>query len=182
MRKPFLRITALTAAIACAPLAFAIAPPPDSAPAASGSAQPMWQRGGQMHMRHGRGGMGMFRQLDLTDAQRADIRKIREADMQQMRDGMQKLHEQRTAFMNATPGTPAYRSATDVLAKAEAAAAQARVVREADVHTKIYNVLTPAQRTKLASLRAERQAKMQQGQKSRMQRHGAPASSAPASR
>jgi Spy/CpxP family protein refolding chaperone len=55
------------------------------------------------------------------------------------------------------------------------------VLREADLRGKIYNVLTPAQRTQLASLKEQREARMQKWRDAHT-RHTMtpPAASAPA--
>lgn len=180
MRRLLLRSTALLAALACAPLAFAAAPPASSA-APGTSAAPM-QHHGWMHHDQGRrmhrGHMGMFRQLDLTDTQRTEIKQIRKEQWAQGRTSMQALRERRMAYAHATPGTAAYQTAVDNLAQAESTAAHARVVNEAARRAKIYNVLTPAQRTKLASLQTERQARMQKWRAEHMHHEAKPGTSA----
>jgi Spy/CpxP family protein refolding chaperone len=75
---------------------------------------------------------------------------------------MQSLMQKRLAFDNATPGTSQFQSTTSDLAAAESSAARDQVQRQADLRTKIYNLLTSEQRTKLASLVQQRQHEMQQ--------------------
>lgn len=69
--------------------------------------------------------------------------------------------QKRMAFENATPGSADYQAVTRELEQAEAQAAQTRVSSQATLRTKIYNELTPKQRTQLASLRSQRQARME---------------------
>lgn len=186
MRHSLLSSTALIAALACAPLAFAAAPPA-SAPAGStgAAAQQHWNHHDRGHMRRGhmgKRGMDMLHKLDLTDAQRTQIKAIRKEGWTQSRTSMQTLRQQRMAYEHATPGTSAYQTAVDSLAQAASSAAHARIVNAADQRTKIYNVLTPEQRTKLASMRSERKARMQKWHTEHMQhaaKSSAPAASTP---
>ena len=177
MRNCFVHSALAIALAACMPLAFAAAPPPASTAPAT-SAAPQWSHHHGPSMRGHR--MGMWDQLDLSDTQRASIRQLRQQGFQQARPQMQALRQQRMAFERATPGSADYQTAANALAQAESNAAHARVLSEADLRSKIYNVLTPAQRTKLASLREQRQAKMQQWREAHMQHQAAPASAAAA--
>lgn len=99
--------------------------------------------------------------LDLTDAQRTDIHKLMHNRSDQGKLEHKALREKRMALQNATPGTNAYQSAANELAKAKASAASKRVLRHAKQQADIYQVLTPAQRTKLADLRTQHQERMQ---------------------
>jgi len=159
MRKSMIP-TVLAAALVCSPLAFAATNPPAATNAGTSAAT---SRTGQHHGRHAWRTMGMLDQLDLTDTQRTSI--------------MQALRQKKLAFESATPGSSAYQTATDDLAQAESNAARARVLRQAELHTKIYNELTPAQRTKLASIRSQREAKIKQWRESHVRSANAPATS-----
>lgn len=123
--------------------------------------------------------MGVLDQLDLTATQKTAIQQMMRQSFEQARPEMQSLMQKRQAFQSATPGTSAYQSATTALASAESTAASQRVTREAALRTNIYNELTSAQRTKLASLEAQQKQRMQEMRARRMQqRSTAPASSA----
>jgi len=167
---PF-RSAVLAAGLACAPLAFAAAPPP-AGTAATGMSQPAKHRGGHH--------MNLVDQLNLTDTQRTSVRQFCQQNFEQARPEMQTLRRKRAAFDNATPGSSAYQSAANDLAQAESNAAHTRVLREAELRTRIFNLLTPEQRTQYATLRAQHDAKMKQWRESRMQKRSgnAPASSA----
>ncbi len=157
--------TALFAALlACAPLAFAATPAPANSASTGSSAQSM-HHGGE-HMRGHR--MGLLDQLNLTEAQHASIRELQQQSFAAARPAMQALREQRIAFERATPGSADYQTAANALAQAESTAVHARVLREADLRSKIYNVLTPAQRTQLASLKQQREAKQEGWRKAHM--------------
>jgi Spy/CpxP family protein refolding chaperone len=168
MRKIHLVSAALVTALACAPLAFA---------------QPTGHAWHGHHHHHGMAmGGHMYRQLDLSDAQRTQIKQLARDSFTQSKPQMQSLRQARQAFNAATPGTAAYQTSASNLAEAEADAARVRSTSRADLRAKIYQVLTSAQRTQLASLQAERQAKMKQWRASH--KHGgnttAPDSSATA--
>lgn len=188
MNRSFPLSILLAAAVGFSSLAFAATGVQTSAPASptsSGSMQKgKWHGMHHGHMRRGGGmhmlDMHMLGKLDLSDTQRTSIRQMMHDSFEQARPEVQALRQKREALEAATPGSSAYRSATDELASAEANAARQRVVREATLRTRIYGVLTEQQRTQLASLRAERKARMQQWRSGHPRHHstGAPASAA----
>jgi protein CpxP len=131
--------------------------PASSAPMKHGTHHGMMKH----HRSHHHDGMRELNKLDLTATQRTDIQQMMHQSRTEAQPQMQALMQKRMAFENATPGSAGYQSAADQLAQAEGQAAQERVTRYATLRTKIYNELTPEQRTQLASLRSERQARMQ---------------------
>jgi Spy/CpxP family protein refolding chaperone len=124
----------------------------------------------------------VYDQLNLSDAQRTQIKQLTQQDFAQAKPQMQALRQARQAFESATPGTAGYQTAASNLAEAEADAARTRTTNRANLRAQVYQVLTPAQRTQLASLRAEHKAQMQQWRESHTQGGdaNAPASSAAA--
>lgn len=170
------RSTLFAALLVCTPFAFA-APPPASSVSAGSTAQTTHRGGGPMQRRGHR--MGMLDQLNLTDAQHTSIRELKQQSFTAARPAMQSLRQQRMAFERATPGSADYQTAANALAQAEADAARAQVLREADLRSKIYNVLTPAQRTQMASLKEQRKARMQKWREAHM-RHTMTPPAAPA--
>lgn len=181
MNRSFPLSIALATALGVSSLAFAATSPQASAPPAAASSGSMQQgKWHGMHHRHRHhGDMRMLDKLNLSDAQRNSIRQMTRESFEQARPEMQALRQKREALEAATPGSSAYQTATNELATAEANAARERVGREAALRTRIYGVLSPEQRTRLASLRAAREAKMQQW-RSEHRRHssGAPAPAA----
>jgi len=176
MHKFHLRSAVLAAALACSSLAFAAAPP-SAGTAATGMSQPAKHRGGHhMNGHH----MKLLDQLNLSDTQRTSVHQLFQQNFEQARPEMQTLRQKRMAFDNATPGSAAYQSAANDLAQAESNAAHAQVLRQAALRTKIYDLLTPEQRTQYATLRAQHRTKMKQWRESHMQKRSgsAPASSA----
>lgn len=176
MRKSILHTTLLAAALACSSFAFAAAPPSAASTGAATNHRHMHR------MHHGRHGMSMLDQLNLTDAQRTSVHQLMRQSFQDARPTMQTLRQKRVAFEKATPGSAEFQAAANDLAQAESSAAHARVLRRAELRTRIYNLLTPEQRTKYASIRAQREARMKQWRESHMQKHSgdAPVASADA--
>ena len=154
MRKTYLLFSAaaLVTALGCAPLALAQ------------QADHAW------HGHHGMAmGGHMFDQLGLSDAQRAQIKQLTRQAFAQAKPQMQALRQARQAFESAAPGTAGYQTAASNLAEAEADAARTRATNRANLRAQIYQVLTPAQRTQFASLRAQHRAEAKQRRESHMQ-------------
>jgi Spy/CpxP family protein refolding chaperone len=114
----------------------------------------------------GRGGFGsplaMLRRLDLTDAQRTQIRQVMDGHRDELRAAGERLaaarKAQHAAVTSATLDEQAVRAASADLAQVMADAA----VLRARVHSEVFAVLTPDQQAKAAELRAQREARRQQ--------------------
>ena len=152
MHKLPLRTMLLVAMLASSSLAFAAAPGQAAAPSGSSTAT----------QQAARQPADLFGQLGLTDTQRASVRQLIRQNARQAGPEILTLRQKRMAFDNATPGSSQFKAAADDLAQADSAAARAQIQRQADLRTRIYELLTPAQRTKLATLLSERQQRMQQ--------------------
>jgi Spy/CpxP family protein refolding chaperone len=104
---------------------------------------------------HGHEGGRMMRQLDLTEAQRDQIFRIRHESAPAMRERMksaraaQQALRQAAADPNADSGR--IRQLADAVGKAHADAAVARV----ETHRKVLAILTPEQRSKLEQSRRD---------------------------
>jgi Spy/CpxP family protein refolding chaperone len=119
----------------------------------------------QRHWHHGwreRGGgwdgpgaglMGSFRELGLSDAQREQIRTIWSAERDAMQGQLRSARESMAALAN--PGDPGYAAAVQA-AKTRAAE---RVQHMSDVQLKLYNVLTPQQKTQFTKILADKKAR-----------------------
>ncbi len=134
------------------------------AAAAIGASSLAIAAGGMGHEWQGHHGMAMHEldKLNLTDAQRDQIKQIAKQNFEQLKPQMDALRQQRQTFESTDPTASGYQTAANNLAQAEADAARARVLQRAAVRAQIYNILTPAQRTQLASLRAQQEARRQQ--------------------
>lgn len=111
-----------------------------------------------MHGRDGfmGGGFAGFRQLDLTDDQRQQIRAAMAThrdEFKSIADRVRKAREAQQAAIDQVPlNEPQIRAASSELAAADADAA----VLRARVHEQVFSLLTPEQQTKARSLAAER--------------------------
>lgn len=125
----------------------------------------------------GRHGMMDLHKLNLSDAQKASIKQIMKSSFGQNKSQFQALRQQRQAFEAMNPTDPGYQSAAASLAQAEGAATTARVQQMANVRAQIYAVLTPAQQSQLASMKAQQQARRQQWQEFKAQQKAGGSSS-----
>ncbi len=155
MRKTFLVSAILATAIGCAPFTTAVA---------QGAPGTGW---------HGHHGMTMggrvYDKLNLTDAQRDQIKQLTQQSFSQAKSQRQALRQARQTYESAVPGSADYQTAASNLGEAEADTARARVIQQADLRAQIYQVLTPAQRDQLAQIRQQRLARMQQWKEFRKQ-------------
>lgn len=148
MRKNISLALVLASAVALAPFAIASA-----------------QDGGPQGGFHGHGGHGAFEaysKLNLTDAQKASIKQIMQTARSQGKTQRDTLRQQREAFEQMAPNASGYQAAATALAQAEGAATTARVQQRAAIRAQVYAILTPAQQSQLATLKAERVARHQQ--------------------
>jgi Spy/CpxP family protein refolding chaperone len=143
------------------------------------TAQPGPQ-GPRMGMGRGPGGPGLMagrgfglpglRQLDLTDAQKEQIRNIHQSH----REGAQQVAERtRTAQRElnlAADGPTVDEAAIRAKADALAAAIADGTIHRAKVNAEIFNVLTSEQQEKLKAFRAEAQERMKNRAAERRQR------------
>ena len=118
----------------------------------------------------GPGGRGGFAagfalgQLELSDAQKQQVRDIMQRDREQMRSTMQRLDQamqaQRAAINQVPVNEQAVRAAAAQVAtvQADLAVAQARV------HADIWNILTPEQQTKAKEIEQQAQARARERQ------------------
>lgn len=120
-----------------------------------------WGHGGHGHgpgMMGGRGLMGSFHELDLTPAQREQVHTILSTARQQHADKRQGAGGRPDMMALANPGDPNYATALQAAKKRAAD----RIQEFGDLQQKLYNVLTPQQKTQLTKTLAEHKAKMAQ--------------------
>ena len=131
-------------------------------------------RGGRPGGPGGRGplaGLGMpLRELQLTDAQKEQVRQIRSRHDAQIRDAMVRLETARRAQQKAVQTVPAdeaqITSLTQDMVQAEVDAA----IQASRLNSEIWTVLTPDQQSQLKKLREARQARAGQWRENRQER------------
>lgn len=115
---------------------------------------------GGRHFGHGWGGDGMmggrmFSQLNLTDAQKAQFKQIRESHSATIQSLRQQIHEQMQAIHQSNVAAT-FDEALVSQKLAQVAPLQAKLMgEEFKIHQEMMNVLTPDQKTKLDQLREQ---------------------------
>jgi len=129
--------------------------------------------GGRGGRGFGPGGPGLvLNELNLTDAQREQVREIRDRYQEQIQTLSRRLGDltakQRQAIETVPVNETLITSATQDMTQAQVEVA----IQEARINADIWSVLTPEQQAKATKLRAERKAQMEQRRKENQQRRG----------
>ena len=124
----------------------------------------------------GRGGRGAFgpglalNELNLSDAQKEQVREIRERNRDQTQQVMQRLNaaaqKQRQAIETLPVNETLITSATQDMTAAQVELA----IQEARLNADVWSVLTPEQQAQATKLRAERKAQMDERRQEIQQR------------
>lgn len=109
-------------------------------------------------------------QLDLSDAQKQQVRDITQRHRQTMEPVMQRLQQAMMAERAAVNAVPVNEAAVRAAAQDVAAAQADLVVDRARLHSDIFSILTVEQQTKAKQLEAQAQARANE----RRQRAGKP--------
>jgi periplasmic protein CpxP/Spy len=100
-------------------------------------------------------GGALFRNLDLTDAQKAQIKQIRESHSQNLRPLMEQVHAKRQEIHQASQGGT-FNEALVSQKLSEIAPLEAKLMGEQfRTHQEMLSVLTAEQKTKLEQSRAQ---------------------------
>ncbi len=114
------------------------------------------------HGHHGEDMMAM-RGLNLTDAQKAQIKQIVQQSFASLKTQAQAVRQQREAFEALSPNASNYQSAAASLAQAEANFTSARITARAAAAAQIYNsVLNASQQAQYTTQKAAMQARKAQ--------------------
>lgn len=112
-----------------------------------------WQHHG-WHHHHGRG--AMFRELGLTDAQRASMKSILEAAKPAMKDLHEKLRANFKLLQQTTPDDKNYAQVEAKVSQENGALTAKLINARSKVFAQCYAVLAPVQKTRLAEIRVKR--------------------------
>jgi periplasmic protein CpxP/Spy len=155
---------ALLALVLCGTALLSYAQDTAEAPAAG------WHDHGQHHMGW------MAKELNLTDAQKEQVKGIMQSDRASMRPLMQQLAENRKALLAATANGAFDQAKVTAIANQQAQLMAQLTVQKESMHHQIYTqVLTPEQRTKADQMREKQMARIDQ----RLQKLSQPATEAP---
>jgi Spy/CpxP family protein refolding chaperone len=140
--------TALLAAVAGVRLASAADDATTTAPAAAPGPY------GHGH-HHGWGPGRIYAKLGLSAEQKESIKAIMTAAKPQMQSMHERMKANHLKMMQTTPDDPNYATVVADVAQTNATLASQRTTQMSEIKAKIYALLTPTQKTQLASLEAE---------------------------
>ncbi len=128
-----------------------------------GSADKKWNKGGKRHFgkMHRRGGM-MFRGLDLTEDQKAQMKAFREASKPTVQPLMEAMKAIRVKAKEAKKAGADEAQIAAIRAEAAPLREQMKLHREASM-TQMMSILTDEQKTKLAEMKEKRQNRIKDG-------------------
>jgi len=138
--------------------AFGVASAADDATSSAAATAPSATRG-----QHGWGPGRIYAKLNLTAEQQASIKAIYTAAKPQMQSLHATLKANHLKMSQTTPDDPNYASVVAEVAQSNAALASQRTTQSSEITAQIYALLTPAQKTQLATLEAEWAANPHQG-------------------
>jgi protein CpxP len=106
--------------------------------------------------------MGFFaKYLDLSDAQRAQMKAVMEKEHAAMKPQMQQLHQLQQQLKQYEEGAYDEAKVQALVAQQSQALVQVKV-QETRIHSELFQLLTPEQQTKMKEFEANREARMQQ--------------------
>jgi Spy/CpxP family protein refolding chaperone len=111
--------------------------------------------GGWHHHHH----PGFFRELNLTDAQKASIKTIMETNGPQMKSLMEQMHTNSAKLRQTQPNDPNYSNVVSQTASANAQVHQQIDTLKASIRQEIFAKLTPAQQSQLQQLESQADAR-----------------------
>jgi Spy/CpxP family protein refolding chaperone len=152
-------VAAVFAAVLVTGITVAVVAQPQVGP--DGPRQGM-RRGGPGGPMGGPGGVGLpgLRQLELSDAQKEQIKTITQSHRDEMRQVAQRTREAQRGMDAAAEGTSVDESSIRASSTALAAALADGAILRAKINAEIFGILTPDQQQKLAELRTQREQRM----------------------
>jgi Spy/CpxP family protein refolding chaperone len=119
----------------------------------------------------GPGALGLpLAELNLTDAQREQVRQLMEQFQAQNRTLFERVRQGEEARRNAVETTPVDESRIRTVMQQLAEAETELAVQRARLHSEIHALLTPEQQAQAQKLRADREARLKQRQDRLQQR------------
>lgn len=125
----------------------------DATPAPTGHGHRYGMRGPMMDF--------PFKQLDLTDAQRSQIKAVMHKEHATMKPLMQQLHQMNQELKQYSEGTYEETKVQALISQQSQTLVQMKV-QETRIHNELFQLLTPEQQTKMKEIEANREARMQQ--------------------
>ncbi len=151
--------TALAAgALVSAGAVFSLASAADTTPPAA-APQPGAQQPGGRHGWHHHHHHGFFKELNLTDAQKASIKTIMQTNWPQMKSLHEQMHANDLKLRHTQPNDPNYSNVISQTVAANAPIHQQLDTLKATIRQEMFAKLTPAQQTQLQTLEAQAEAR-----------------------
>lgn len=110
-----------------------------------------YHHGGRDHAQY------LAKKLDLTEEQKKAVAEIHSTYAKQ--DRKQQRHELMRDFAELDPAAADYQQKVAGIARAHAAKVEQSIIERGEIHAKVYEVLTPEQRTKWKALLEKRKAR-----------------------
>jgi periplasmic protein CpxP/Spy len=107
---------------------------------------------------HHRGPWHLLSKLDLTAAQKTQIKTIMTAARPQMESLHEQMHANSLKLQQTKPTDANYTSITSQVSQTHGSLSAQMMTQHAEIRAQIFKVLTPAQQTQLATLEAQAQA------------------------
>ncbi len=148
-------------ALLAAAAGFGVASAADDATASATTTAPSATPGHPGH--HGWGPWRIYSKLNLTAEQKASIKAIYTAAKPQMQSLHATMQANHLKMTQTTPDDPNYANVVAEVAQSNATLASERTTQSSQIKAQIYALLTPAQKTQLATLEAEWAANPHQG-------------------
>jgi protein CpxP len=135
------------------------------------------KRGFGHHGKFGKRGGGMmegrlFRQLDLTDTQKEQLKAIRTAAREESNGLRQRMMENHRKLAELGTDGVFDQAAVEAIASQQAEVHKQMIIRRANVKAQMFAILTPEQKTKFNELKETFKARAQERQEKRKARFG----------
>jgi len=124
-----------------------------------------YHRGEGYHHGHGKGGkhlQHLVKKLDLTEAQKSAIEEIHKAHRKGGDESRKRPFIRDVSQLD--PTSPDYQEQVAAMAKEQAAKLEQAIIERGQVHAKVYEILTPEQRTQLQEMKNKRREKFKQAE------------------
>ena len=102
-----------------------------------------------------------FKQLDVTDAQRAEIKAVMQKEHSTMQPLMQQMHTMQQQLKQFSEGTYDEAKVQALISQQTQTLVQLKV-EETRIHNEIYQLLTPDQQAKMKEIEASHEERMRQ--------------------
>ncbi|MGO9994072.1 MAG: Spy/CpxP family protein refolding chaperone [Steroidobacteraceae bacterium] len=104
---------------------------------------------------HGEGPWHLYSKLGLTPEQQTSIKAIMTVAKPQMKSLHQQMQANHLKLMQTKPDDPNYANVVAEVAQSNASLTSQRTSQQSELRAQMYAVLTPAQKTQLATLEAQ---------------------------